>query len=177
MSNTCWSNITLKSHSYSMQHNAVPMRTNCATNRPTLHHSQVCSWLWDTPSGNPNLQVSHTLDDESFSQPVTRQKKPPLSQPHFGLSVRMRLTLSKVAKWSPPRLPKTQSSIADFKSPRIWMFLVSLKFFWSVDVQNGLAWAIWNIHPTLWAKEVPGVKFAVWLPTTKSLESTSSQCL
>jgi hypothetical protein len=40
-------------------------------------------------------------------------------QPHFGLSVRMRLTLPKVRKWSLAGLPKTQSSIARVKSPCI----------------------------------------------------------
>jgi hypothetical protein len=30
-------------------------------------------------------------------------------------------------------------------------------------------------QPKLWAKEGPGVKLAIWLPTTKSRESTSSR--
>jgi hypothetical protein len=32
-----------------------------------------------------------------------------------------------------------------------------------------------HLQPKLWAKEGPGVKLAVWLPTTKSRESTRSQ--
>jgi len=32
-----------------------------------------------------------------------------------------------------------------------------------------------HLQPKLWAKEGPGVKLAVWLPTTKSRESTSSR--
>jgi hypothetical protein len=36
-------------------------------------------------------------------------------------------------------------------------------------------WQFGHLQPKLWAKEGPGVKLAVWLPTTKSLESTSSQ--
>jgi hypothetical protein len=40
-----------------------------------------------------------------------------VSQPHFGLSVRMKLTLPKVGTWSPPRLSKTQSSIGGVKTP------------------------------------------------------------
>ncbi len=59
-----------------------------------------------------------------------------LSQPHFGLSVRVKPTLPKVGSWSPPGLPKTQSSIAGVKSPCIWAFLVSLERSWGVDVQN-----------------------------------------
>jgi len=34
-----------------------------------------------------------------------------------------------------------------------------------------------HLQPKLWAKEGLGVKLAVWLPTTKSRESTSSRCL
>jgi hypothetical protein len=36
-------------------------------------------------------------------------------------------------------------------------------------------WSFGHLKPKLWAKEGPGVKLAVWLPTTKSLESTSSR--
>jgi hypothetical protein len=33
-------------------------------------------------------------------------------------------------------------------------------------------WSFGHLQPKLWAKEGPGVKLAVWLPTTKSREST-----
>jgi hypothetical protein len=36
-------------------------------------------------------------------------------------------------------------------------------------------WTFGHLSPKLWAKEGPGVKLAVWLPTIKSLESTSSR--
>jgi hypothetical protein len=36
-------------------------------------------------------------------------------------------------------------------------------------------WSFGHPQPKLWAKEGPGVKLAVWLPTTKSRESTSSR--
>jgi len=36
-------------------------------------------------------------------------------------------------------------------------------------------WPFGHLQPKLWAKEGPGVKLAVWLPTIKSWESTSSQ--
>jgi hypothetical protein len=36
-------------------------------------------------------------------------------------------------------------------------------------------WSFGHLQPKLWAKEGPGVKLAVWFPTTKSRESTSSQ--
>jgi len=34
-------------------------------------------------------------------------------------------------------------------------------------------WSFGHLQPKLWAKERPGVKLIVWLPTTKSQESTS----
>jgi hypothetical protein len=43
-----------------------------------------------------------------------------LSQPHFGLSVRMKLTLPKVGTWSPPRLPKIQSLIVGVTNTLHW---------------------------------------------------------
>jgi hypothetical protein len=36
-------------------------------------------------------------------------------------------------------------------------------------------WSFGHLQPKLWTKEGPGVKLAVWLPTTKSQESTFSQ--
>jgi hypothetical protein len=36
-------------------------------------------------------------------------------------------------------------------------------------------WPFGHLQLKLWAKEEPGVKLTVWLPTTKSLESTSSR--
>jgi hypothetical protein len=36
-------------------------------------------------------------------------------------------------------------------------------------------WPFGHLQPKLWAKEGPGVKLAVWLPTTKSRESISSR--
>jgi hypothetical protein len=36
-------------------------------------------------------------------------------------------------------------------------------------------WPFGHLQLKLWAKEGPGVKLAIWLPTTKSRESTSSQ--
>jgi len=37
-------------------------------------------------------------------------------------------------------------------------------------------WPFKHLQPKLWAKEGPGVKLAVRLPTTKSQEWTSSRC-
>jgi len=68
----------------------------------------------------------------------------------------MQLTFPKVGKWSPPGLPKTQNSIWGVKSPCIWVFLVSLKRAWSVDVQNDLAWAIWTSATQVMGKRRAG---------------------
>ncbi len=57
-----------------------------------------------------------------------------MSQPHFGLSVKVKLTLPKVGTWSPPGLPKIQSSSWRAKTPCIGVFLVSLERSWSVNV-------------------------------------------
>jgi hypothetical protein len=54
----------------------------------------------------------------------------------------MRLALPKVGTWSPSGLPQFQSSIAEVKTPRLEVFIILLERPWSVDVENGLAWAI-----------------------------------
>jgi hypothetical protein len=58
-------------------------------------------------------------------------------------SVRMRLTLPKWGLGSPPGLPKFQSLIARVKTPRIGAFFILLESYQSLDVENGLTWAIW----------------------------------
>jgi hypothetical protein len=39
----------------------------------------------------------------------------------------------------------------------------------------GSHWSFGHLQPKLWAKEGSGVKLAIWLPTIKSRESTSSR--
>jgi hypothetical protein len=68
----------------------------------------------------------------------------------------MKLTLPKVGSWSPLRLLKIQSSIAGVKTPRIGVFLMSLKRSWSLGVQNGLAWAIWTYAAQVIGKRKAG---------------------
>jgi len=99
-------------------------------------------------------------------------KSPYLLQPHFGQSVRMRFTLPKVGTWSPPGLPQLQSSTTKGKTPRLEVFFIPLERSWSLDVQNGLAWAIWTSTAQVMGKRRAGSQ-----PTTKSRESTSSQRL
>jgi hypothetical protein len=73
-------------------------------------------------------------------------------QPHFWKSVKMTLTLPKWGLGSPPRLPKLQSSIAGVKTPCLNVFFMSLESSWNVDVENGLAWAIWTFATQIMAK-------------------------
>jgi len=73
----------------------------------------------------------------------------------------MKLTLSKWGLGSPLGFPKLQSSIAGFKTLSIEVFFISLKRYRSVDVENGLAWAIWTSQHMLWQKEGSGIKLAV----------------
>jgi len=50
-----------------------------------------------------------------------------LSQPHFEASVKMRLTLPKVRIWSPPGLPRFQSSTIEGKTPLLEVFFILLE--------------------------------------------------
>jgi hypothetical protein len=56
----------------------------------------------------------------------------------------MKLTLLKWGLGSPFGLSKLQSSITGVKTPCIGMFFISLESYQSVDVENGLTWAIWT---------------------------------
>jgi hypothetical protein len=72
-----------------------------------------------------------------------------VSQPHFGISVRVKPTFPKVASWSLAGFPKTQSSSSRVKIFGIQVFFMKLERSWSVDVQNGLAWTIWTFAAQL----------------------------
>jgi hypothetical protein len=91
---------------------------------------------------------SFCLRHEVFSEQLVIPSKEVftclLSQPHFGISVKVKPTLPKVGSWSLPGLLKTYSSISGVKYPRNWVFFRSLERSWSVDVQNDLAWTIWT---------------------------------
>jgi hypothetical protein len=67
-----------------------------------------------------------------------------MSQPYLAKYGGESQHLEKVRIWSPPGLPNVQSSIERPKTPRIGAFLVSLERSWSVDIENGLALAIWT---------------------------------
>jgi hypothetical protein len=102
--------------------------------------------------------------------PALNTRRGRVSQPHFGLSVRMKLTLPKVGTWSPSRLLKTQSSSSGVKTPCIRVFFIPLERSWNLDVRNGVAWVIWTSAAQVMGKRKAHNFF--WLPTTKSQEST-----
>jgi hypothetical protein len=83
-----------------------------------------------------------------------------LSQPHFWKSVRITLTLPKWGLGSPLGLPKFQSSITRVKTLRLEAFFISLEIYQSVNVENGLAWAIWTFAAQVVAKRKVGSQIA-----------------
>jgi hypothetical protein len=99
-----------------------------------------------------------------------------LSQPHFEGNVRSPLTLPKMGLESPLGLPKTQRSIVGVKTPRLEVFFTPLERSSSVDVQNGLAWAIWTSAAQVMVERRAGSQTAT-TPTTKSQKWTRSRCV
>jgi len=65
----------------------------------------------------------------------------------------MTLTLPKWGLGSLLRLPKLQSLITGVKTPHLEAFFISLESYQSVDVQNGLALAIWTSIAQVIAKK------------------------
>jgi hypothetical protein len=68
----------------------------------------------------------------------------------------MKLTLPKLELGSPLGFPKLQTSIVGVKTPCIRMLFISLESYQSVDVENGLAWAIWISVTQVMAKRRVG---------------------
>jgi len=71
-------------------------------------------------------------------------------------SVRMKFPLPKLGLGSPPGLLKLQSSIVRVKTPRIEVLFISLENYQSLNVKNGLAWAIWTSIAQVMAKRWVG---------------------
>jgi hypothetical protein len=83
----------------------------------------------------------------------------------------------KMGTWESSETPKVSKFHCKGQTPRIWVLFISLKSYRSVDVENGLAWAIWTFEAQVMEKEGLGIKLAIWLPTTNSQESTRPQCV
>jgi hypothetical protein len=71
-------------------------------------------------------------------------------------NVRMRLILPKWGVRSPLKFSKLQSSIAGVKTPHLEAFFISLESYQNLDVENGLAWAIWTSSAQVMAKRRAG---------------------
>jgi len=71
-------------------------------------------------------------------------------------SVQMKFTFPNLGLGSPLGLSKFQSSIAGVKTLHIGMFFISSKSYWSVDGENGLAWAIWTFAAQVMEKRKAG---------------------
>jgi hypothetical protein len=75
--------------------------------------------------------------------------------PRVWESVRMNTHTPKWS-WSPSGLSKLQRAIAKVKTPRLEELFISLESYWSVGVQNGLAWPIWTSITQVMAKRKAG---------------------
>jgi hypothetical protein len=60
----------------------------------------------------------------------------------------------------PKGLLNLQSAIAGVKCPRLEESFISLEIFWSINVQNGLAWAIWTSAAQVTGKRKAGSQIA-----------------
>ncbi len=74
----------------------------------------------------------------------------------------------EMGTWESSMTPKTSEFDCRVKTPRLETFFMSLETYWSLDVENGLAWAIWTTVAQVRAKIGSGVKLAIWFPTTQS---------
>jgi hypothetical protein len=79
--------------------------------------------------------------------------------------------------WESFRILENSECDCNGQNTSHWSILYILERSWNVYIQNGLAEPFVHLQHKLWSKEGPGVKLAVWLPTTKSQESTRSQCV
>jgi hypothetical protein len=97
--------------------------------------TKVTCWWWFHLWGNDFMKCNH------FTQDAIKWIGLIVATPLWR-SVRMTLTLLKWGLGSPPGLPKTQSSISGVKTPCLEVFFMLLERSWSIDAENGLAWAI-----------------------------------
>jgi hypothetical protein len=76
----------------------------------------------------------------------------------------MTLTFPKWGFGSPLGLSKLQNSIVGVKTPCIEMLFISLERYQSVDVDNGLVWAIWTCAAQVMAKRKAGSQIGNLIP-------------
>jgi hypothetical protein len=63
---------------------------------------------------------------------------------------------SHLGSWSLGGLSKLQRAIEKVKIIRLEEFFISLKTYWNLDVQDGLAWPIWTSSTQVMAKRKAG---------------------
>jgi hypothetical protein len=115
-----------KSRESNWQSNPRPLKVR---NRPNF---LACRWCATSHWKAPYKGYNFAMD---FTSVAT------LLWPSVGVKPN---TWKKVRIWSPPELLNVQSSTARPKTPCIGVFLVSFERSWSVNIENGLALAIWT---------------------------------
>jgi hypothetical protein len=78
---------------------------------------------------------------------------------------------SHCGSYSPKWTPKSLMHNFKGQNPSIRRVLYIIGKYWNVD-KMGLHDSFGHLKHKLWSKERPWVKLAIWLPTTKSWEST-----
>jgi len=76
----------------------------------------------------------------------------------------MKLTFRKWGLGSPQGLPKLQSLIVRVETLCIGVFFISLESYGNLDVENGLAWAIWTSVAHFMAKRRVGSQIGILTP-------------
>ncbi len=104
----------------------MPLETSCIPlpKRMNMMYGKISG----TPLHQENFIMSRSLHDPCHNRTL-RVCEDETHTPEMGT-------------WESSELPKLQSSIARVKTPRIGVFFISLKSFRSLDIENGLAWAI-----------------------------------
>jgi hypothetical protein len=130
---------------------------------------QICPWFVLTPKV---LNVATLALDSRLRQGVARWRAKWETREHSTCSRECKkcegMSLH-TPKWTlmlgvgvPKGVPNLQSAIAGVKSPRLEEFFISLKRSWSVDVKNGLVWAIWTSATQVMGKRKAGSQTASW---------------
>jgi hypothetical protein len=87
-----------------------------------------------------------------------------VSQPHFGQVWGWSPTLGKVGGLESSGTPECSELDNKPKTPRIEVFLVSLKSCWNVDIEKGLALAIWTSAAQVMGKRRAGSQIGSLTP-------------
>jgi len=117
-----------------------------------------------TPSMSTLFWVMNSIPKMQSSPPKVETNKSTfllLSQPHFGINVRMKLTPPKVGSWNPLGLLQTQSLSSRSKHLASRCSLYQWKGLEMYMPKMASHVPFGHLQPKLWAKEGPGVKLVV----------------